>query len=145
MKREELYAKLDALYDHIDETKAKADSARTETREKLEDDVAEAKGRTEAARENIRLSGEKSKSKLNGEMLKLQMNVEQAREERAEAKLEHDRKKALRATEKLEDYAADAISVALMAVDEAAYATLDAIDARLSYDETFGEDDEKPE
>ncbi len=142
MKREELYAKLDALYDHIDETKAKAESAKTETREKLDCDIAEAKGRTEAAKENIRISGEKGKSKLNGEMLKLQMNIEQARDERAEARLEHDRKKALRATEKLEDYAADAITVALMAVDEAAYATLDAIDARLTYEELFGEDDE---
>lgn len=141
MKREELYAKLDALYDHIDETKAKAEDARTETREKLGDDISEAKGRTEAAKENIRLSSEKSKSKLNGEMLKLQMNVEQARKERAEAKLEHDRKKAERATEKLEEYAADAISIALMAVDEAAYATLDAIDARLAYEETFGDDE----
>lgn len=142
MKREELYAKLDALYDHIDETKAKAETAKTETREKLDSDLAEAKGRAEAAKENIRLNGQKSKSKLNGEMLKLQMSVEQAREERAQARLEHDRKKALRAVEKLEDYAADAITVALMAVDEAAYATLDAIDARLSYEEIFGEDAE---
>ena len=51
MKREEVYAKLDALYDHIDETKARAATARTENREKLEDDVAEAKGRVAAAKE----------------------------------------------------------------------------------------------
>lgn len=121
MKREELYAKLDGLYDHIDETKERAASAKTGTRDKLEENVAEAKGRAEAARENIRISGEKSKSRLSAEMLKLQMNVEQARKERVDAKLEHDRKKALRATEKLEDYAADVISVALIAVDEAAY------------------------
>lgn len=142
MKREELYAKLDALYDHVDETRARAETAKTETRAKLGEDVAEAKGRTEAARENIRIGGEKNKSKLNAEMLRLQMNVEQAREERTVARLEHDRKKALRATEKLEDYAADAISIALMAVDEAAYATLDAVDARLTYEETFGTDGE---
>lgn len=141
MKREELYAKLDALYDHIDETKARADSAKTETREKLDENLSEAKGRAEAAKENVRISGEKSKSKLNAEMLKVQMGIEQARKERELAKLEHDKKRALRATEKLEDYAADAITVALMAVDEASYATLDAIDARLTYEETFGDDD----
>ena len=141
MKREEMYARLDALYDHIDATKAKAESARIESHEKLADELLEAKSRTEAAKENVRLSSERGKSKLSAEMLQLQMNVEKAREDRAAAKLEHDRRKAQKATEKLEDYAADAVSIALLAADEAAYATLDAIEARLSYEEVFGEDD----
>lgn len=138
MTREEMYAKLDHLYDHIDETKARAEAAKTESCEKLADEVAEAKGRVAAARENLRLVDEQGKGKLNAQMLKLQMDMEQAREERLVAKQEHDRQKALKATEKLEDYAADAIAMALIAADEATYASLDAIEARLSYEETFG-------
>lgn len=135
MTREEMYAKLDALYDHIDETKARAETAKTDSRERLEDHLDEARGRVAAAKENLRLTDERNKSKLNAQMLKLQMEVEQARDQRAAAKQEHDRKKALKAVEDLENYAADAIAVALIAVDEAAYASLEAIDARLSYEE----------
>ncbi len=141
MTREEMYEKLDALYDQIDKTKVRAEMAKNETLEKLDDEMAETRGNVAAAKESIRLADEKNRSKLSAQMLKLQMDLEQARDERAAAKLEHDRKKALKATEAMEDYASDAIAMALLAVDEAAYASLDAIEARMNYEDVFGADE----
>lgn len=176
MTRDEMHAKLDALYDHVEKTKADAEAAKDANKEKLDADLEAARERVAATKANIRLGNkllaeqarlvrDTSREKLedgissvkeNVEKVKenvrtgsetfrdkLQANAAQARVDYAASKQARDQAKALKSVEKLEDYAADAISVAGLAVDEAACATLEAICARMTYEELLASIAEK--
>ena len=130
---------MEELSRRAEEAKLNAEIAHEEDAEKLRSDLETAKGNLAAARENLRINSEKSKSRFGAEALKAQMLMAKLREDRSAEKTERTRAKAQKAVEEAEDYAAQSISIALLSIDEATCAVLEAIDARLSYEEEYGE------
>lgn len=138
MTREELNAKLDKLYAKSEEIKQKVASVKEDTKETLDDKLSDAKGNVAAARENIRETAERGKSKLGAEVLKFQMTVDKVKDDIQAAKDAHDQKRMAKLVDELDAYAADAIDFASYAMDEAACAVLEAADARADYEEQYG-------
>ncbi len=138
MEKKQMQQKWDELCAHIDAVKTSAKQAEGENRQKVEETMETAKSNVNAARENVRLSSERSRSKIGAELLKAQMNADHIRDEIAKAKAEHDKNKAQRALDDAEDYAAASMEVALLAIDEAHYAVMQALDAKLDFEEKYG-------
>lgn len=110
-----------------------------EDRQKLSAAVADAKDRAEQGAQRLQSSGQRAKANVTGSWNQVQTSwqdhVGAVRTKLEDRKAERDAKRLGHAADDAEDYAADAIEFAIAAVEEAEYATLDAVLVRVEADE----------
>ena len=140
-KMEQLNAKMKEL-----EEKAKdaLDTAKIQgmyTKDKIDEMVLEAKSQVNAMKENYVILSERVKGKASSELLKAQMNIDVAKKELAEKKLEHDKNSLASYIDEVMEYASACLELSSLAKEEARLATLEAIAAEKEYEEKYGDED----
>ena len=145
MNKEEMKAKMDALNakmkdvgekkkDAVDTVKIKGMYAK----DKIDEMASETKSNINAAKENFRVFSEKAKSKASSELLKVQMNIDVAKEELAAKKEAYDKASLENYIEEVIEYASACAELSILAAEEAKLATLEAVQAQNEYDEKYG-------
>ena len=127
----EMKAKLD---DSIETAKISAMLTQDEIAEK----TREAQGNAEAAKENLRRMGERSQSRLNSELIKIQMSVDAARQAIADKKEAREQVKAEARIADLIEYADHCQALALELALESKLAILEATAEIAEYAEKYG-------
>jgi hypothetical protein len=117
------------------EAEDRAAAAKTQARDKLEQDVQTARENTQATADRLR--GEAG-AKADSLQQSWTAHVARTRERIDARKARHDAKVAERNADDADDYAAYAIDFAYSAIEEAEYAVLDSVLARLDADEAAG-------
>jgi plasmid maintenance system antidote protein VapI len=120
------------LSERAKQAEDRAAAAKTQARDKLEQDVQTARQTTPATADKLR---DAAGTKADGLQQSWSAHVTRARE-RIDARMaRHDAKVAERNADDADDYAAFAIDFAYSAIEEAEYAVLDSVLARLDADE----------
>ncbi len=137
--------KLNETLKRYSEMKAKVDDAIETaqisamlTQDQIMEKTREAQGNAEAAKENLRRMGERSQSKLNSELLKIQMSVEAAKQMIAEQKEVLEQQKAEERIDDLIEYADNCQALALQMAEESKLAILEATAEIAKYAEKYG-------
>lgn len=156
MDRSELHAKLDKLFDTIDNVMDKAEDGLDKVKDKAEDgfdrikdkasdfftitddEKAKIKLGAECAKDSVQRAACRGKGWLREALTEAQIEMDGVQEKLAKAKADHDKASELRYTEALEKYAGDMLTIAQEAADEAADAVLDAIKAKKEYKDKYG-------
>ncbi|MBR2259669.1 MAG: hypothetical protein IJ899_20500 [Blautia sp.] len=95
-------------------------------KDELEKRLADAKSDLVAAQENIRIMSERKEGKWNSMLIKMQMLVEEAKKELEAKKAEAEAKDKATAVEYLKRYAEECNAMAILLVEEANEALLEA-------------------
>lgn len=139
-----LQEKLDSLQDSIRNLQARQEIRDTQTALELEDAYASAEGERNRLAEELRLRAEKTKSRAYADLLKVQMQYHQKKEQMKEDWNGHREtaEKAVLRKESLEaaEYADFMVQFANYAAQEANIAVIDAQRIRMLYEDTYGED-----
>ena len=145
MNKEEMKAKMDALNakmkDLGEKTKDAVDTVKIKgmyAKDKIDEMASETKSNINAAKENFRVFSEKAKSKASSELLKVQMNIDVAKEELAAKKEAYDKASLENYIEEVIEYASACAELSILAAEEAKLATLEAVQAQNEYDEKYG-------
>ena len=93
----------------------------------------------EALKENCRIFSERAKGKASSELLKAQMNMQVAKEEREAKKAAKDKADLEKYIDETVEYAEACIILSQLAAEEAKLAKIEAILAQDEYDEKYGE------
>lgn len=136
----------DSQVGRLDELSRKAQEAQrtvaasfAEDRQKLSAAVADAKDKAEQGAQRLQANGQRAKANAAGTWNQVQTSwqehVGSVREKLEERKAERDVKRLQSAADDAEEYAAATIDFAIAAIEEAEYATLDAVLARAEADE----------
>lgn len=135
---------LDTLGDKAENLKIAAQLKGMDTHDAIKAKLSDAQSDLTAATEQARIDAEGTKSQVSSKLLQASMTLRQKKDEfdadREARKAENEQERALKDAEDAEDYADFAIRYALMAMDEARCAVLDAEDKRLDYEEQYGEE-----
>lgn len=117
-----------------------------DTHDSVKEKLADAQGDLTAATEQVRVNAEETQSHVSAKLLGAQMGLRAKKDEIAAEmgvrKAINDQQRAAKQVQAADDYAEYAVQYALMAVDEAKWAILDAQDKRMDYQETYGQDAE---
>ena len=156
MDRSDLHAKLDKLFDDLDELKDKAEDRLEALKDKAEDKLdglkdkaedffeisddekARMKVGAECAVDSVQRATCRGKNWLRDALTEAQLEIEGIQEKLEQAKAGRDEAAAMRCTETLEKYAEDMLAIAQEAADEAADAVIDAVKARKEFKDKFG-------
>lgn len=148
MNKEEMKEKMEQLNAKMKELEEKAkdalDTAKIQgmyTKDKIDEMVLEAKSQVNAMKENYVILSERVKGKASSELLKAQMNIDVAKKELAEKKLEHDKNSLASYIDEVMEYASACLELSSLAKEEARLATLEAIAAEKEYEEKYGDED----
>ena len=159
MNKEEIQKKMNELNSKMQEFNSKfKDTADTvaivgmESKDVIDKKLSEAKGDLEASKENYRLACERGKSKLASELIRAQMNFneaqkaikakkDQVQKDLAEKKYELDKDKMEQAIKDNLEYADACAALAVMATEEATIAYLEAMQEQVEFEEKFGKKD----
>lgn len=141
-KLEDLKKEFSEIEDKIKDSTETAEIKGMYKKDEIEEKVKDAKGNVEAAKENVRRIHERGKSKFSSELLRMQMNMEEAKEKVAEKKETRDKEKLAKYIDEQIEYSEDCIATSILAAKEAKLAFLEALDAQMEYDEKYGDDDE---
>ena len=140
-----LKEKLNETREHYAEMKAKLDDAIETaqvsamlTQDQIAEKTKEAAGNAETAKENLRRMGERSQSKLNSELIKIQMSVDAAKKAIAEKKEAREQAKAEERIAALIEYADYCQAMALQMALESKLAILEATAEIAEYAEKYG-------
>ena len=125
---EDLRSQLSAVDDRIQSLKSKVQASAAQSKEQVEADLNKAKADLEASKQKVEAKAAQMKAHLEAKKAETEEQIAAWKHKREVSKLE---KRADRA----ENYAANATIVAAAAVDEADYAIVDAIAARIVADE----------
>ncbi|MFG2937674.1 hypothetical protein [Streptomyces sp. NPDC048282] len=132
-------SKLAELSEKARDAQRTVEAGLSQDRQKLSAAVADAKDKAEQGAQRLKASGEQTKGHVTGAWNQVQTSwqehVTAVRDKIEERKEERDVKRLRKAADDAEDYASDAISFAIAAVEEAEYATLDAVLARAEADD----------
>lgn len=146
MNKEEMRAKMDELNSKLKVLGEKAkDSWDTayivglEAKDKAKVALEESKSSLKALEENYRLFSERAKSKASSELLKAQMNMNVAKEEREAKKAAKDKADLEKYIDETVEYAEACVILSQLAAEEAKLAKIEAILAQDEYDEKYGE------
>jgi hypothetical protein len=127
-------SKLAALSEKARDAQRTVEASLSEDRQKLSATVADAKDKAEQGAQRLKATGEEAKAHVTGAWNQVQTSwqehVASARKKIEERKEERDLKRVQKAADDAEEYAADAIAFAIVAIEEAEYATLEAVLAR---------------
>ena len=144
MNKEEWKAKWDELNEKMkvwgDKAKDSLDTAYLvglEAKDKAKVALDESKSSMEALKENCRIFSERAKGKASSELLKAQMNMQVAKEEREAKKVAKDREDLKDYIDETVEYAEACVILAQLATEEAKQAKLEAILAQDEYDEKY--------
>jgi hypothetical protein len=122
------------LADHAENVETKAAAAEKETSEKVHAAIDTSKADAKARQDEFKSNVAKKKAAAGSDWTKLQQEhnqrVEKIKGNIAAKKDAVDRKRAEHRAEDAEEYAADSIYFASIAIDDAEIATLEAIEAR---------------
>ena len=156
MDRSELHAKLDKLFDTLDNVKDKAEDGFDKVKDKAEDGLDKIKDKAsdfftltddekaqmklgaECAKDSVQRAACRGKGWLREALTNAQIEIDGVQEKLDIAKADHDKAAELRYTEALEKYAEDMLTIAQEAADEATDAVVDAVKARKEYKDKFG-------
>ncbi len=137
--------KIDQLDQKVAELNEKAKAAAEDAKaakelgkEALDDKVGTVRGDVEAMKENLRIQGEKDKSKLSSALLKAQMTVEAKIQEMRAAR---DKRDIERYVEHSLDYIDSCYASALFLIGNADLAILEMLEAIAEYDQKYGNSD----
>ncbi len=137
---EEINKSLAELSEKVKRAAEDAKAAGELGKEVLDDKIGTAKGDVEALKENMRIKGEKDRSKLSSSLLKAQMTVE--------AKIQD--MKAARDKRNLENYIEHGIDYidgcfysALYLIGDAQLTLLEVLDAAAEYEQKYGAEETK--
>ena len=125
---ENLRDRLNAVDDRMDNFKASIESAPAKAKADVQAMLDKAKADHEASKHKI----EETKKRINGS---LEAKKEETVAKIAEWKDQREVKKLEKRAQRAEEYAAARVWLAMVAIDEADYATLEAIAARIEADE----------
>lgn len=130
-----LSEQLTELSERAAKIEARAAAAKEETQAKLNARVEAAKAEAETQRQAFMASAHEKGEQAKKPWLELKKNMEdkfaEAKSDIADFKHSQDLARAQKRADRLEEHAAHAIAFALMAMDEAENAVLEAVDARL--------------
>ncbi len=136
---EAMNAKLDELGEQAKASIDAAQNARHEKKDAIDDKISETKGDLVAAQEMAREAGERSKSKLSTELLKVQMRVGAVQDKIQEKKDAIDKKGLELYIEDMLADASDYYAGAMILLENARLAMLEAASAAAEYEEKYGE------
>lgn len=125
---ENLRDRLNAVDGRMDNLKASIESAPAKAKADVQAMVDKAKADHEARKHKI----EETKKRINAS---LEAKKEETEAKIAEWKDQHEVKKLEKRAQRAEEYAAELVWLAMVAIDEADYASLEAIAARIEADE----------
>ena len=128
----DLRGHLNAIEDRLNRTKESVEKASNDTKEAIEAKKAEIKAKTEADKQKVKDAEAKAKNWIETKVAETEADLEDWKTKRDIHKLE-------KRAEHAEDYAASAIYIAAAAVDEAEYAILDAVGARMLAEDAAAE------
>ncbi len=125
---ENLRGKLNAVDDRMNNFKASIASAPAKAKADIQAGLDKAKADHEARKHKV----EETKKRINAS---LEAKKEETEAKIAEWKYQREVKKLEKRAQRAEEYAAERVWFAMVAIDEADYATLEAIAARIEADE----------
>lgn len=138
-KMDELNAKLKVLGEKAKDSWDTAYIVGLEAKDKATAALEESKSSLKALEENYRLFSERAKSKASSELLKAQMNMNVAKEEREAKKAAKDKADLEKYIDETVEYAEACVILSQLAAEEAKLAKIEAILAQDEYDEKYGE------
>lgn len=125
---------LQALADHVANMEKKVTAAEKETKEKVEATINASKVDAKARQDEFKAQVNEGKAAAASQWEDLQTNynqqVEQIKSNIEVKKEARELNRAVNRADDAEDYAAASIAFAIMAIDDAEIATLEAVDAR---------------
>ena len=125
---------LQELANHVADMEKKVAAAEKQTKEKVEASIDASKADAKARQDDFRTKVMEGKANMASQWGELQTNynhqVEQIKSNIEAKKEARERNRAENRAEDAEDYAATSIYFAIMAIDDAEIATLEAVDAR---------------
>jgi chromosome segregation ATPase len=125
---------LQALADHVAELEKKVSTAEMESKEKVEARIEASKADAKARQEEFKAKVNETKADVASQWEDLQTDynrqVAQIKSKIEAKKEARELNRAVNRADDAEDYAATSIAFAIMAVDDAEIAALEAIDAR---------------
>jgi len=120
----DLRDRLTAIEDRLNQAKESVEKASHDTHEAIEAKKAEIKTKADADKQKVKDAEAKAKNWVEAKVAAAEADIEEWKTKREIHKLE-------KRADHAEDYAASAIILAAAAVDEAEFAILDAVGARL--------------
>lgn len=138
MKTEELKNKMEESMKKVKDLAEDAYLLGLESMDSLNKMTEDAKGDLVSAKEAFKLSSEEGKEKINKVLLEAQMNFEELKKKHEEEKIENDKIKMEHSYAKKIKYADSIARFALVALEEARVAYLEAAQFRHKYEEQYG-------
>ena len=138
-KIETLNRKIDEMQERATQNAAIIDAKREAKREQIEEEIEYARSNVEATKQRVEDSVENVRTVAASEVSKLRAGIDKAKQKIADKKEAHDRKHFEAYINDLLDYADSCAEVAILAMEEAKLATLEAFVAQMEFCEKYGE------
>lgn len=142
-KLEELKEKMSKLTDKIKDSADTMKIVGMEAKDKINVAAQETKSAINAMKENFALYGNRASTKLSSELLKAQMNIDEAKKNIIARKEAQDKEKLAKYIDDELEYASSCIELSLLAAEESKLAFLEAAEAQKEYDEKYGKEENK--
>ena len=145
MNRNEIYAKLDKLFDSIEDAADKAEDGFEKLKDKAEDilDISDddkhaIKMGAECAAESVQRAACRGKNWLRDKLTQLQLDSDDLDDTLSKTKSSMDKNASLGYVKAMEKYAEDMLKIAQETADEATDAVQKALAQRKEYEDKFG-------
>ena len=147
MNKEELKTKLDELNSKMKELEGKTKS-NLETllikgmyaKDKIDELTSETKSNLNVMQENYRIFSEKAKSKATSELLKAQMNFDNAKVQIENWKEAHDKEKLEKSIEDMIEYVEACAILSQLSAKEAEATMIEIVKAQAEYEGKYGKE-----